>query len=186
MNVVEHLESFCGPIVEGWQTDPDGKKMPFQIVRLERGPIEGTVTFSTLGLAFHQLSSASSSKLIRHELVMLARSNAIPDNLPVVLQQVAAEAVSRGNAYLRGEVIGPRGRLFPGSDFTALYVAIPVYFPDEFAAVDQVAFAWLIPITTEEAGFVAVNGWPKFEDLLLREDPDLLDMKRRSAVDAKG
>jgi hypothetical protein len=182
MDVIEHLENFCGPVVEGWRTDPDGNKMSFQVVRLERGPVEGSVTFSTLGLNFHRLKSATSAKPIRHELVMLARNDAIPENLGPVLQQVAAEAVDRGYAYLRGNVIGPRGQLFPGTSFTAMYVANPVYFPEEFAAHDQVAFAWLVPITTEEANFVATKGWPKFEDVLIRENPDLLDMHRQSVV----
>jgi hypothetical protein len=80
-----------------------------------------------------------------------------------LLHQVAAETVSRGRAYLRGEVIGPRNPLFTGTELTALYVAIPVYFPDEFNSADGVVFAWLVPITTKEAVFVSVEGWKKFE-----------------------
>jgi suppressor of fused protein SUFU len=187
MNVVEHLESFCGPIAEGWKKDPDGKEMPFQIVRLESGPIAGTVTFSTLGLSFHPLKSATSSKTIRHELVMLVRADDIPKNLGPILQEVAAESISRGYAYLRGEVIGPRGSLFLETELMALYVANPVYFPDDFfgATTDQlgrVVFACLIPITAHEANYVAANGWTKFEDMLLRADPDLLDLRRHSIV----
>jgi hypothetical protein len=82
MNVPQHLERFCGPIVEGWRTDPDGKKMPCTVVRFERGPVEGSVTFATLGLNLYQLKSATSAKFIRHELIMLARKDAIPGNLP--------------------------------------------------------------------------------------------------------
>jgi hypothetical protein len=187
MKVIEHLESFCGPIAEGWKTDPDGAEVPFQIVRLERGPITGTVTFSTLGLSNYALRSATSSKLIRHELVMLARSDAVPNNLAPLLQQVAADSIARGSAYLAGEVIGPRGRLFSGSNFSALYVSAPVYFPSEFAGVStenigRVIFAWLVPITTEEANYTTNNGWNKFEDILSRKNPDLLDLRRHSTV----
>jgi hypothetical protein len=182
MNVPEHLESFCGPIVEGWRTDPDGKKMPCTVARFERGPSQGSVTFATLGLNSYRLKSATSQKLIRHELVMLARKDAIPGNLPALLHQVSAEAVSRGRAYLRGEVIGPRNPLFTGTALTALYVAIPVYFPDEFNSVDGVVFVWLIPITTREAAFVSAEGWSRFEDILVRENADLLDLNRPSVV----
>ena len=133
--------------------------MPWQVVRLERGPVEGSVTFATLGLNFYRLKSTGSATVIRHELLMLARNGAIPGNLPALLHQIAADAVSRGRAYLRGEVIGPRNRLFPGTELTALYVAIPVYFPDTFNSIDGVIFAWLVPITTKEAAFVLAEGW---------------------------
>jgi hypothetical protein len=116
-------------IVGGRKAGPDGQGTPIQIVSLERGPVEGSVTFSTLGLNFHQLKSATSSQLIRHELVMLARIGAVPKNLTAVLQQVAAEAITRGYAYLRGEVIGPVGKLFAESEFTALYVFQSLLFP---------------------------------------------------------
>ena len=104
-----------------------------------------------------------------------------------VLQQVAAESIRRGSAYLAGEIIGPRGRLFSGSNFTALYVSPPVYFPSEFAEVlteniGHVIFAWLVPIPTEEANYVTRNGWSKFEHILNRENPDLLDLCRLSSV----
>jgi hypothetical protein len=182
MNVPKHLESFCGLIVEGWTTDPDGKKMLCGVARFERGPAEGSVTFATLGLNLYPLRSATSAKLIRQELVMLARKGSIPGNLPALLHQVATVAVSRGRAYLRGEVIGPRNPLFTGTELTALYVAIPVYFPEEFNSVDGVVFAWLVPITTKEADFVSTEGWSKFEDILVRETPDLLDLHRPSVV----
>jgi hypothetical protein len=117
---------------------------------------------------------------------MLARTQAIPENLGPLLQQVAVEAVTRGRAYLRGEVIGPRGPLFKDSTVTALYVAIPVYFPDEFSGVDDpdlgtVIFAWLVPITDQEAEFVNRLGWKEFEAKLVKVDPDLLDFRRLSA-----
>src|SRR5437588_10705028 len=127
--VISHLESFCGPIAEGWKFDPDGKEMPFQVIRLERGPTAGTVTFSTLGLSNYPLKSPDCEKLIRHELIMLARAGAVPANFPAVLQQVGAEAITRASPYLRGEVIGPHGRLFSVAEMTALYVSNPVYFP---------------------------------------------------------
>jgi hypothetical protein len=186
--VIEHLESFCGPIVEGWRLDPDGKQMPFQVVRLERGHIAGTVAFSTLGLSNYPLRSATSPQVIRHELLMLARRDSASSNLPAVLHQVGAEALARESAYLRGEIIGPRGMLFTGSALEALFVSAPVYFPKEFFGtstqkIGRVIFAWLVPITTKEAGFVTTNGWSKFEDLLSQRQPDLLDYQRHSIVE---
>jgi hypothetical protein len=172
MMVIEHLECHCGPIVEGWTSDADGNDAPFQIVKMRGGPIDGSIAFSTLGLSNIPLRSPApkSSKLIRHELVMLARHE-VPANLPAVLQQVAAEAIGNGLAYLRGDVLGPRGLLFHGTTLEALYVSMPVYFGDAFASVrteklGEVIFAWLIPITRSEANYVVSNGWDRFEEKL--------------------
>jgi hypothetical protein len=38
--LIDHLERFCGPILHGWANDPDGRKMPFQIVQMESGPYQ--------------------------------------------------------------------------------------------------------------------------------------------------
>jgi hypothetical protein len=133
MNVIEHLERYCGLLSE------DARPVPMAKGRLSRlfpwsgdrsrDPSLSQLWGSTLGLNFHQLKSATSSQLIRHELVMLARIGAVPKNLTAVLQQVAAEAITRGYAYLRGEVIGPVGKLFAESEFTALYVFQSLLFP---------------------------------------------------------
>jgi hypothetical protein len=69
----------------------------------------------------------------------------------------------------------------------ALYVSIPVYLPDSFATYESptgiaCAFAWLVPITSQEAKFAIANGWEAFEDKLASVDPDLLDLERKSVV----
>ncbi|WP_266158029.1 suppressor of fused domain protein [Dyella silvatica] len=182
-NIVEHLEKFSGQIAEGWSKDADGNSMPFQVVRTESGPIEGSVTFATLGLSNHPLKSTLSNKIIRQELIMLFRADAVPSNIVGIIQQAGLEAITRGHAYLRGEVIGPRGALFPSFEPKALYVTIPVYFPDEFTSVStekigDVIFAWLVPMLDDEVRFEAEHGWEKFEDRLAIVDPDLYDYTR--------
>ncbi|MBO0883908.1 MAG: suppressor of fused domain protein, partial [Mycobacterium sp.] len=166
--------------------DPDGQRLPFQIVRLRNGPVVDAVTFSTVGLGKIPLKCSRSHKIIRHELLMLACSVAVPPNLGPLLQQVAAEALAHNHPYLRGDVIGPRGSLFQNSTMTALYVSIPAYFPDDFGEVDgsfgPVIFAWLVPITNQEASFINDRGWDEFENELEKHDPDLIDFKRASIV----
>lgn len=185
--VIEHLERFCGPIVGGWAPAPE-IGIPFQVVRLERGPIAETITFATVGLSSRTLRSAASQKLIRHELVMIAKQAHAPHNIPGILQQVGAAAISDGAAYLRGEVISRQGELFPQSKLRALYVSQPVYFPEEFfsatiESLGKVIFAWLVPITVTEMSYVKSTGWSSFEDLLVRRNPDLTDLSRSSVLD---
>ncbi|QWT18977.1 suppressor of fused domain protein [Bacillus sp. NP157] len=183
--VFEHLEAFAGEIVDGWKVGSDGTERPFQVVRTKGGPHAGTVTFSTLGLSRFQLPSGPERghKHIRHELILVVPEDAIPFNVISLLQQVGMEAIEREQAYLRGEVIGPRGPMFEGCQPKALYVAIPVYFPTEFAVATteesgDVVFAWLIPILDDEYHLYHTQGWSALEAMFVKDNPDLVDYRR--------
>jgi hypothetical protein len=185
--LVHHLEAHLGQISCGWSLDAEGRKLPFQVVLFEKGPIPGTRTLSTLGLSDARLRIGASGKRIRQEFVMLIRERFGCRNLPGILQQLALEALEQDRGYVRGDVIGPRGQLVEGSAHEALYVAVPVYFPDDFhvfrpPAGEPIVFAWLVPITAEEARFIRDRGWAEFEDELEKQDPDLLDFGRASVV----
>ncbi len=101
-----------------------------------------------------------------------------------LLQQIGMEALAADRPLLRGDVIGPRGELFAGSGLEAVYVAIPVYLPDEFAVCDEdgteIVIAWLVPISSSETQYVREHGWRAFEDRLVESDPDLTDVFRAS------
>lgn len=180
--LIEHLEKYLGRIDAGWSEDDSGTSQPFQVARFAGGMILDAVSFSTVGLSKYPLSSRRTGRGIRHELVMCVKDVLRDGPVPGLLQQAGNESLASGRPYLRGDVIGPRGGLFPRSELTALYVALPVYFPDDFAVAfeneAEIAIAWLVPISTGEADFVASHGWQAFEDLLTREDPDLLDVYR--------
>jgi len=181
-NLVEHFERTLGPIRYGWSVDPDGAKMPFQIVRFTRGSDSDSVGYSTLGLSRQVLPSPASPLHIRQELLMLAPEALEPDRAASILLQVGEMAIGTERALLRGDVIGPAGALVSGSAMTALYVTMPSYFPDEFATYSDdggtVVIAWLVPITDSEADYVSSHGWDAFEDKLVEQDPDLVDFHR--------
>jgi hypothetical protein len=181
-SLVEHFERVLGPVHAGWSVDPDGDEMPFQIVRFSGGSDVDSVGYATLGLSRYPLSSTSSGRAIRQELLMLAPESLAPDRVVSLLLQVGSMALGSRRALLRGNVIGPAGSIVPESDLTALYVTMPVYFPDEFATFagddGDVVVAWLVPITTREADFITRGGWDAFEDQLAEQDPDLVDFQR--------
>jgi hypothetical protein len=184
-SLIEHLEKYLGAIDCGWSVSAEGDAMDFQVVKFAL-PGSHQVAYSTLGLSKIPLRSTVSGKMIRQELFLLAPEGFGDQNIPAVLQNVAAEAIGLDRAYLRGEVIGPRGSLFDGLPFTAFYVTLPVYLPDSFQQFQgdeghTVVFGWLVPITASELQFVAAHGWEKFEDLLEQRNPDLVDYAR-SAV----
>ena len=121
--------------------------------------------------------------MIRHELLMIVPSEAVPPNIVGIIQQAGLEAMARGSAYLRGELLGPKGELFAGYEPKALYASLPVYFPDEFweltiDGVGGVAFVWLVPLLDEEVIYLSMNGWPDLESRLVSKDPDLTNYAR--------
>ncbi|SFT02306.1 suppressor of fused domain protein [Marininema halotolerans] len=186
-NYISFLEKQLGEIECGWRVG-EGSNYPFNIVKYKRGPFPGTVTYSTLGISHHNLKYSDSQKEIRQELLIVADLNFGDQNIPGILEQVGMKALETHSPYLRGEVIGPRGPLFQDSSLEALYVSIPVYFPDSFHVFHKdkdvpIVQAWLIPITSAEAKFVHKNGWNKFEDKLEKVDPDLIDFNRTSIID---
>jgi hypothetical protein len=186
-SIFEHYETYLGEIQGGWSKSADGAEVPFLVVECRGGVLKGVTAFATLGLSRHGLRCANSDKIIHHELLLTAHTSFGKKNIPALLQQIGIEAVERGFAYLRGDVMGPRGKLFAGKEFEGIYFSIPVCLPDEFAAVatdegDAVAIAWLVPITRAEAKFVREHGWGEFESLLESKDPDLFDFDRASVV----
>lgn len=180
--LIAHVERFLGRIEEGWSRDADGKPLPFQIVRT-RGPTASSVAFSTLGLSNVSLQSRASKRNLHLELILTIKNGSEARWIPAILQQVATEVVRSGNPILRGDLVGPRDALFPNSNKTALYAAPPVCLPEAFASCElrpglEVAYAWLVPVSSGEAKLIEHHGWNYFEDCLEREDPDLLDVQR--------
>jgi hypothetical protein len=181
----QHLERFLGPIEAGVRGD-DSTPNGVQVVHFGDGtPFAGVTTSATLGLSNHHLGQANGRSL-HQELLMHVPTTRQPSNLAGVLFQVAAELLARGRGLGRGEVLGPRGVLFPDTDMTALVAAAPVYLPDAFAVCDTpaapVVLTWLIPLTDLEARFATEHGWPELEDLFVRKNPDLTDLTRASVV----
>lgn len=186
-SLVEHLERHFGQIECGWSVSADGDPMAFQVVRFRGTGVAKPVPYGTLGLSKIPLISPVSGKEIRQELIFLAPPEFGDRNIPAILQNVAAEALGLERAYLRGDLIGPRSKLFDGLAFTALYVSVPVYFPDSLQTfVDDggraIVFAWLVPITGSEAKFVEAHGWGEFEEVLEHQNPDLVNFAREAVA----
>jgi hypothetical protein len=184
---IEHIERYLGTIEHGWTKSPSGKSMPFQIIECRGGVVRGAAAFMTLGLGQTELSSRVTQKLIRQELLITVRAVDATVGVPSLLQQVASDALTRREAYLRGDVIGPRGTIFEGSTMEAFYVTMPTYYPESFSTFEESAgcgriIAWLLPITSKEAEYVRSRGWSEFETLLEKENPDLLNLNRSSIV----
>lgn len=76
------------------------------------------------------------------------------------------------------------GPVIPGTEMTAFYVTSPTYFPDGFATCNSdsspTVIAWLVPVSSQEADFVARIGWEAFEDALVEHNPPVINWHRKS------
>ncbi|MFE6964578.1 suppressor of fused domain protein [Agromyces sp. NPDC057679] len=181
--LIEHLEAGLGIIQEGWADRDD--KGP-QVVRFAENGAAGWTAYSTLGLSRHSLASRVSGRVIRMELLMLVRANVEPRPVVALLHDVAGMVMRDHGALLRGDVVCPESGLGDGSALNALYVTTPAYLPVEFATfhgpTDDVVIAWLVPISPDERAFVDQHGWSRFEDVLVEQNPDLIDVNRPPCI----
>ncbi|MFJ8141203.1 suppressor of fused domain protein [Streptomyces sp. NPDC096013] len=183
MKLIEHMESRLGRMVEGWSVDSESNPMPFQVGRFQDGELSGVVTYATIGLSKYALASRTSGRGIHQELIISVRSEIASGMFPALVHQLAVGLLERGEAILRGDVIGPQGSVTSESSMEAFYAAIPVYYDEAFPAVDlesgkRAVMVWMVPIGRAEAAFVTKAGWPAFESKLAEQDPDLLDLNR--------
>jgi hypothetical protein len=184
--LIEHLEIYFGKIESGWNpsewTDP-----AIQVVEFRHGKIPDVTIVSTLGLSSFALRSTVSMKQIRQELFLMVKNGQLDPKLPAILDQIAREKVRTDTPLLRGEVIQKEGLLLEAGQFAALYVTLPVYYPNSFWSfhdedMGDVAFCWILPIKDEERRYIDKNGWAAFEELLDKANFDLFDLNRPSLL----
>lgn len=180
--VRKHIQQTLGPILKEWEERVDGSLVPFAIAQLDEQPASHASCFVTMGLSDAELRFPS-GKPTRQELVFACHRAHASKNVQGLLAAVALERTESGRAFARGDVEGPAGFLFPTTSLQALYASLPSYFPDPFSkdtrTTPSTHFMWMIPITAAEASFVAREGWSAFEDELVKQDPDLLDLNRK-------
>jgi hypothetical protein len=183
VNLIEHVESYLGPIQAGARL-----REGVQGAQFRERPVAGSSSFMTLGLSHHVLKQGS-GKGIRIELVIACRDNFVESLSPLsILADVADRVAATHVAPARGTVLGPAGRFSPRFPMEALYCCNPVYFDDGLAQFsgfsEPLVIIWLVPITPEEALYVRESGWNAFEYLLETANPDLLDLERPSLVES--
>ncbi|MFC3575992.1 suppressor of fused domain protein [Streptomyces yaanensis] len=183
--LIEHLESRLGRLLGAWEPSEQSPEGTPRVGYFTGGVLAGIQCYATIGLFKTHLTSRVSDRPQHLELLGCGRP--VPGDetgpLPGVLEWVAERLVVSGEAVLRGDVIPLPMPLLPGGTMTALYAALPVCFDDDFASVVlengvETAMVWLVPIGESEAAFVRVKGWDAFEEELVRQDPDLLDLNR--------
>lgn len=183
MHLLDHIENHIGIIDEGWKLQPSLSGI--RVVSISGKPSNKVVTFITLGLSEHILPMPDGRE-VREELIFSSYEDSPKEMIVSFLLTFSNFIVTKHQALLRGDVVGPSDSIIPGISLCAVYSSIPVIYDDTFATftetVPPTIFVWLIPIYKEEAEFIGINGWSQFEDILEAKDPDLFDLKRERIV----
>ncbi|MFB6815026.1 suppressor of fused domain protein [Streptomyces sp. NPDC056347] len=181
--LIDHLEGRLGRMGGAWPARDGAPEGSPQVAWFRGGRLPRVQAFATIGLFRTPLRAGTSERHYHLELLACdyVNDDQEPGPLPSVVEFVAERMVQGGHAVLRGDVI-PLPVPLPGGK-TALYVALPVYFDDDFDSVtiengSDVTIVWLIPVTSAEADFVRAEGWQAFEQELAARDPDLIDLDR--------
>lgn len=177
-----HLDRFCGKQPDELKLDEESR---LRVATFRDVPSEGLHSFLTIGLSGHKLIQPNSQTPIRQE-ILICVDQAYAD-LPwqEPLAGVARAAAERHRALMRGEVLGPFGRIFSeqeGLTPTAFVCGAPAFFPDEFfeldAGADSVLFVELIPVTDREVERIRDKGAESFFEEVDSGRVDTLDLAR--------
>lgn len=181
MLIYEHLESYLGPIVQGWGTDENS--LGIEVSLFQEIDNKDVNTFSTLGLSKKVLNIGN--KDVRQELVFSAYNKFSSDDISSFLMTFAESVAKTGKGLLRGEVVEGHP-LIEGVSVSGIYASIPVLWPDDFHILNDTSpstiIVWLIPVTHQEANIIRHEGWNYFEDILEASNCDFWDLNRISLL----
>lgn len=184
-SLIKHLEFHLGEIDSGWSESIDQKRIPFQIVWFKNSPVTQATTFMTLGLSQTPLRQPDDS-FVRQELLFCCHDTYANEEIASLLLAVGEDLLVEKRALLRGQVLRLASPVIDSSKMQALYCTSPVYFPDEFheykGSSPVTSIVWTVPIAKKEAEFITQKGWNRFEDLLVEQNPDLLNLKREGVI----
>lgn len=177
-----HLDRFCGELPDELRVD---EETGLRVVTFRDVPSEGLHSFLTIGLSGHALIQPNSKTTIRQELLICVDQQYAELPWQEPLAAVARAAVEQHRAFMRGEVLGPFGRIFPEQDevtSTAFVCSAPAFFTEEFfelnAGEASVLFVELIPVTGREAERIRNNGADSFFEDVDSGRVDILDLTR--------
>jgi len=184
ISLIEHIENHLGEIDQGWKLIESTSSI--KVVRFLDVPFDDAVTYVTLGLSSYSLS-LSEARQGRQELLFTAYKHFSSEDITSFMIPFAEYMLSKGQALLRGDAVGPSQTLIPNVQVNGVYSTCPVIFDDEFALFEgttpPTVLVWLIPLLSDESDFIKKSGWSSFEDMLEEKDPDLWDLNRLSILE---
>lgn len=179
-SVADHVRQFCGDPAQSWADDESG----LLVGAYKNVPEQGLTTFLTAGLGSHILLQDDSQTLISQELLCTVDSAFQKLPFERLLLATAKMVVQAHKPLLRGQILGPFGRLFaemPEIKCEAFYCGCPSFFDDEFivfGAETNLIFVELYPITAAELELIVASGPQAFEGAIESGMINILDLGR--------
>ncbi len=176
-----HIDSFCGEEPDQFFKE---SSVGINVAKFNDVPDQGLTTFISIGFSSHLLMQ-DSGKNIRQELLITVDN--MHSDLPIeeIIFSVSKLMLNSHKAVMHGQVIGPRGFLFPEEKkihLTSLLCSYPAFFPEDFSFFENenvTVFVELIPTLTSEAKLVNKEGWSKFFDKIDEGEIDILNYYRQ-------
>ncbi|MDX6709646.1 MAG: hypothetical protein QOH96_662, partial [Blastocatellia bacterium] len=130
MSIITHIEHFLGQIGDGWKLIEPGYEV--NVASFRDKPFEGAITYVTLGLSHHVLAM-NPEESVRQELVFTTYEKYSGGEIASFLITFSDFILSKHQALLRGDVVGPGESIIPGCPLKAVYSSMPAVFDDGFA-----------------------------------------------------
>ena len=179
--LLDHLERALGELHSTTVVEEVGRLGSIGVLRFTDVPVAGAVTYVTFGLSRAELH-VDPERHVRLELMLSLEDEEEPF-APTVWLVMLAEHFGDGGVAPRHAEVHRVGPLADGSALEGFALVPPVRFGGDFARLElpddvPVDILELIPLSTVEAGFVRAHGWDEFVDVIRRNDPNLLDLRR--------
>lgn len=184
--LIEHMEKFLGRIRGGGPAGRTASGAVVSVAEYEPAVQNGPIHYSTIGLSKIGSDSDGQDGRALTEFLMSSSSREASSVMGSILAQVTKESLEDGRPPSLGDVLGPRGQMFEGSEMEAVYVRKPDHISESFCSFqvgeNEVQVLWLAPITKAEAQYIRLHGAIDFELLVQQEHPDFENVKRKSLV----
>jgi Suppressor of fused protein (SUFU) len=185
--VLEHLEKYLG--TEALQSTGRSKEtrdlFDARIGLFKNQPVTGAFTLATIGLSKKNFIQPDNKK-VRHELLFCAYDKFLSDRIYEDIFDVLGYLSDQDESIVLGQLFDCEAPIAANSLMECFLFYTPVYFKEELHVIKEirppVVFAWIIPIHRRELEFIARHGHEKFDELLEKHNPDLLDLNRGSIV----
>lgn len=179
------LEIFGGdPVVHAYHHD-EIEDLSVDMLEVDDSPDEGLISYSTLGVFAAELVHDDGGPMeTRVELC-----SEMPDDVELwgnVMATAAFTLIRGGHAVIPGSVLAHCvAEYYAETTVPHLYLCVPYSWEDgnfPRLEIDGVVVNWLqaVPISDAERVFIEVSGHEKFEDELLKREPDIYDLERSS------
>jgi hypothetical protein len=166
----EQFEHVLGKVLQGWNENFEGKKLPFYVLETEFDDTGELRVFSTFGLSDYKLVAPGESHTVRQEFVVAVEGDSNCAWVPQALQIVGHELLASRQPILRGEVTPELMQFRDDRPFCCLYFSDPLFLDEEkwtFTSGPQpVYLSGAYPVSLLEARYALEHGWRKFEQLL--------------------